>query len=74
MLIRMSDCISNDENERIQECYQVLLLLKQFQITALKGKESTQQSIFSKHDFYEQVKETNQIDKELKQIKKKCVK
>ena len=51
MFIRMSDCIFDDENEKIQECYQVLLSLKQFQIAVLKGRKSTQQSIFNKHDF-----------------------
>ena len=53
VLIKMSDCIPDDKNERIQECYQVLLSLKQFQITALKGGKSTQQGTLSKHNFYE---------------------
>ena len=52
----------------------MLLSSKQFQITALKGEENTQQGISDKHNFYEQVKEINQVNKELKQIKKKCVK
>ena len=30
----------------------MLLLLKQFQVTALKGGESTQQNISDKHNFY----------------------
>ena len=74
MLIKMSDCIFDDEDERIQECYQMLLSLKQFQTATLKGGESTQQSTPGKHNFYEQIKEANQVDRELKQIKKKCVK
>ena len=49
----MSDCIPDDEDERIQECYQVLLSLKQFQITALEEGESTQQGTSDKHNFYE---------------------
>ena len=52
----------------------MLLSLKQFQVAALKGGESMQQGILSKHDFYKQIKEANQIDRELKQIKKRCVK
>ena len=72
--IKMSDCIPNDENEKIQEHYQVLLPLKQFQITALKGRESTQQGTPGKHNFYEWVKEVNWVDKELEWIKKRCVK
>ena len=52
----------------------MLLLSEQFQVTVLKRRENTQQSTFSKHDFYKQVKEVNQINKELKQIKKRCVK
>ena len=71
---KMSNCISDDEDERIQKCYQVLLSLKQFQIITLKGGESTQQGTPSKHNFYEQIKEANWVDRELKQIKKKCVK
>ena len=59
MLIRMLDCIPGNENEKIQECYQVLLPLKWFQITALKGGESMQQGTPSKHNFYEQIKEVN---------------
>ena len=51
----------------------MLLSLKQFQVTALKEGESMQQGISDEHDFYEWVKEVNQIDRELKQIKKKCV-
>ena len=52
----------------------MLLPLEQFQITALKGGESTQQGTLSEHNFYEQVKKANQINRELKQTKKKCVK
>ena len=52
----------------------MLLSSEQFQVTALKGGESTQQSILNKHNFYKQIKKTNQIDRKLKQIKKKCVK
>ena len=70
----MLDCILDDEDERIQECYQVLLPPEQFQVTALEGGESTQQGILSKHNFYKQIKEANQVDRKLKQIKKKCVK
>ena len=33
-----------------------------------------QQGTSDEHDFYEWVKEVNQIDKKLKQIKKRCVK
>ena len=44
------------------------------QIAALKRGESMQQGISSEHDFYKWVKEVNQVDRELKQIKKKCVK
>ena len=33
-----------------------------------------QQNIFDKHNFYKQIKEVNWVDRELKQIKKKCVK
>ena len=73
-LIRMSNCIPDNENERIQGCYQVLLSLKWFQVAALKGGESTQQGTPSECDFYKQVKEVNQVDRKLKQIKKKCVK
>ena len=74
VFIKMSDCISDDEDERIQKCYQMLLSLKWFQITALKEGESMQQNISSEHDFYKWVKEINQVNKKLKQIKKKCVK
>ena len=74
VLIKMSDCISDDEDERIQGCYQVLLSSEWFQITTLEGGESTQQGIPSKHNFYEQIKEVNQVDRELEQIKKRCVK
>ena len=70
----MSDCISGDENERIQKCYQMLLSLKQFQVAALEGGENMQQGILSKHDFYKQTKEANQVDRKLKWIKKRCVK
>ena len=52
----------------------MLLSLKWFQVAALEGGESTQQSTSDKHNFYEQVKEANQVDRELKQIKKRCVK
>ena len=52
----------------------MLLSLKWFQATALGGGESTQQGILDEHNFYKWVKEANQIDRELKQIKKKCVK
>ena len=58
-LTRMSDCIPDDEDERIQEHYQVLLSLKWFQVAALEGGESTQQGTPGEHDFYEQVKEAN---------------
>ena len=73
-LIKISDCIPDNKNKRIQGHYQVLLPLKQFQITALKGRESTQQGTPDKHNFYEQIKEANQVDRELEWIKKKCVK
>ena len=52
----------------------MLLLSEWFQIAALKGEENTQQSIFSKHNFYKQIKEVNQVNRKLKWIKKKCVK
>ena len=55
----MLNCISDDEDERIQEHYQMFLSSEQFQITALKEKESTQQSIFDEHNFYKQIKEAN---------------
>ena len=71
---RMLNCIPDNENERIQKHYQVLLSSEQFQIAVLKREESTQQSTLSKHNFYKQIKEVNQIDRKLKQIKKKCVK
>ena len=70
----MSNFIPGDKDERIQEHYQVLLSLEQFQITALEGGESTQQGIFSKHNFYKQIKKANWVNRKLKQIKKKCVK
>ena len=69
----MSDCIPGNEDERIQGHYQVLLSSEQFQVAALEGGENTQQGTPSKHDFYEQVKEVNQIDRELEWIKKRCV-
>ena len=52
-LTKMSDCIPDDENEKIQRCYQVLLPPEQFKATALKGGESMQQGTPSEHDFYE---------------------
>ena len=52
----------------------MLLSLKWFQIAALKKEKSTQQGIFNKHNFYKQIKKMNQVDRELKQIKKRCVK
>ena len=52
----------------------MLLSLKQFQVAALKGRESMQQGTFGKHDFYKWVKKTNQVDKKLKWIKRRCVK
>ena len=52
----------------------MLLPPEQFQVTTLKEGESTQQGILSKHNFYEQINKTNQVERELKQIKKKCVK
>ena len=51
----------------------MLLPPEQFQITALEGGEGMQQDTLSEHNFYEQAKEANQVDKELKQIKKRCV-
>ena len=33
-----------------------------------------QQGTLSKHNFYEWVKKANQVNRELKQIKKRCVK
>ena len=57
--IKMSDCIPGNEDERIQKCYQVLLSLEWFQITALEGGESMQQGTSGKHNFYEQIKEVN---------------
>ena len=74
IFIRMLNCISDDKDEKIQRCYQVLLSSKQFQIAILKGGESMQQGTSGKHNFYEWVKEVNQVDRELKQIKKRCVK
>ena len=65
MLIRMSNCIPDNKDEKIQGCYQMLLPPEQFQVTTLEGGESTQQGTPSKHDFYEQVKEANQVDREL---------
>ena len=70
----MSDCILDDENERIQKCYQMLLSSKQFQIAVLERGESTQWGTSGKHNFYKQVKKANQIDRELEWIKKRCVK
>ena len=70
----MSDCIPNDENEKIQKHYQVLLSPEWFQITTLEGGESTQQGTLSEHNFYKQIKEMNQINRKLEQIKKRCVK
>ena len=70
----MSVCIFDDEDERIWECYQMLLSSEWFQITALEGGESTQQGTPGKHNFYEQTKKANQVNRELKQIKKRCVK
>ena len=52
----------------------MLLSSEWFQVTALEGGESMQQGTPSEHNFYEQVKEVNQVDKELKQIKKRYVK
>ena len=69
----MLNCIPNNEDERIQRCYQVLLPSEWFQITALEGGESMQQGTPGKHNFYEQAKEANWVDRELKQIKKRCV-
>ena len=74
IFIKISDCISDDENEKIQRHYQVLLSSKQFQITALKGGESMQQGTPGEHNFYEWVKEANQVDRGLEWIKKRCVK
>ena len=70
---KMSDYISDDEDERVQEHYQVLLSPEQFQVAALEGGESMQQGTPSKHNFYEQAKEANQVNRELEQIKKRCV-
>ena len=70
----MTDCILDDENKKIQKCYQVLLSSEQFQITALKEGKSTQQGILSEYNFYEQIKKANQVDRKLNQIIKKCVK
>ena len=44
----------------------MLLSLKQFQVAVLKGGESIQQGTPGKHNFYEQIKEVNQVDRELK--------
>ena len=52
----------------------MLLPPEWFQATTLEGGESIQQGTPSKHNFYEQIKEVNQVDKELEQIKKRCVK
>ena len=49
--IKMSNCIFDDEDEKIQKHYQMLLSLKQFQVAALKGGESTQQGTPGKHNF-----------------------
>ena len=70
----MSNCIFDDENERIQEYYQMLLSPEWFQVTALEGEESTQQGTPGKHNFYKWVKKVNWVNRELKQIKRKCVK
>ena len=51
----------------------MLLPPEQFQVTALEGGESMQQGTPSKHNFYERVKEVNQVNRELEQIKKRCV-
>ena len=48
----MSDCISGNENEKIQKCYQMLLSLKWFQIAVLKEGKNIQQSTPSEHNFY----------------------
>ena len=61
----MSDCIPDDEDERIQEYYQMFLPLEQFQVAALEGGESMQWGTSDECDFYEQVKEVNQVDREL---------
>ena len=52
----------------------MLLPSEQFQVTALKEGESMQQGTSSECNFYEWAKEANQVDRELEQIKKKCVK
>ena len=44
----------------------MLLSLKQFQIAVLEERESMQQSISDEHNFYEWVKEVNQINRKLK--------
>ena len=49
-LIRILNCISGDEDKKIQGCYQVLLSLEWFQ--AARG-ESMQQGTPSKCNFYE---------------------
>ena len=59
ILTKMSDCIPDDEDEKIWEHYQVLLSSEQFQVAALKGGESTQQGTFSEHNFYKWVKKAN---------------
>ena len=72
--IKMSDCIPGNENERIQGHYQVLLPLEWFQITALERGGNIQWGTSGEHNFYEWVKEVNQVDRELEWIKKRCVK
>ena len=52
----------------------MLLPSEQFQVTALEGGENTQQGIPGKYDFYEQTKKANWVNRELEQIKKRCVK
>ena len=37
----------------------MLLLLKQFQIAALKEGKSTQQGTFNEYNFYKQIKKAN---------------
>ena len=64
MFTKMSDCIPNDENEKIQGNYQVLLPPEQFQVAALEGGKSMQQGTPGERDFYEQVKEANRVNKE----------
>ena len=59
VFIKMLNCISGDEDKRIQEHYQVLLSLKWFKAAALEGRKSMQQSTPGEHNFYEQVKKVN---------------